>query len=225
MANTLAAVREGAMQVQGTINGYGERCGNANLCSIIPDLELKLNLRCLPDGALADAVRGVPLRGRGRQPGARRAPGLRRQVRVCAQGRHPRGRHAAHGADLPAHRSGAGRQPDARGGERAVRARQPAEQGGGIRARTRARRQSGRRVERDQGARGPGLCLRGRRSLRGHDDEAAGAGLRGAVRAHRLHGERRASAGARHLLRGHGQGARAGFGRSACTPPPRATAR
>jgi len=52
VANTLAAVREGAVQVQGTINGYGERCGNANLCSIIPDLELKLNLRCLPDGQL-----------------------------------------------------------------------------------------------------------------------------------------------------------------------------
>lgn len=52
VANTLAAVREGAMQVQGTINGYGERCGNANLCSIIPDLELKLNLRCLPEGNL-----------------------------------------------------------------------------------------------------------------------------------------------------------------------------
>ncbi|MGH2521064.1 MAG: citramalate synthase [Anaerolineales bacterium] len=53
VANTLAAVREGATQVQGTINGYGERCGNANLCSIIPDLELKLNLRCLPEGTLA----------------------------------------------------------------------------------------------------------------------------------------------------------------------------
>jgi 2-isopropylmalate synthase len=53
VANTLAAVREGAIQVQGTINGYGERCGNANLCSIIPDLELKLDLRCLPDGHLS----------------------------------------------------------------------------------------------------------------------------------------------------------------------------
>jgi 2-isopropylmalate synthase len=52
MANSLAAVREGAIQVQGTINGYGERCGNANLCSIIPNLELKLGLRCLPEGNL-----------------------------------------------------------------------------------------------------------------------------------------------------------------------------
>jgi 2-isopropylmalate synthase len=42
VANSLAAVEEGAVQVQGTINGYGERCGNANLCSIIPNLELKM---------------------------------------------------------------------------------------------------------------------------------------------------------------------------------------
>jgi len=53
VANSLAAIREGAIQVQGTINGYGERCGNANLCSIIPDLELKLGLSCLPEGGLA----------------------------------------------------------------------------------------------------------------------------------------------------------------------------
>jgi 2-isopropylmalate synthase len=52
VANSLAAVREGVIQVQGTINGYGERCGNANLCSIIPDLELKLGRRCLPEGHL-----------------------------------------------------------------------------------------------------------------------------------------------------------------------------
>jgi 2-isopropylmalate synthase len=52
VANTLAAVREGARQVQGTINGYGERCGNANLCAIIPDLELKLGESCLPAGRL-----------------------------------------------------------------------------------------------------------------------------------------------------------------------------
>jgi 2-isopropylmalate synthase len=52
VANSLAAVHEGAIQVQGTINGYGERCGNANLCSIIPALELKLGLRCLAEGKL-----------------------------------------------------------------------------------------------------------------------------------------------------------------------------
>ncbi len=52
VANSLAAIREGAVQVQGTINGYGERCGNANLCSIISDLELKMGLGCLPEGNL-----------------------------------------------------------------------------------------------------------------------------------------------------------------------------
>ena len=52
VASSLEAVRAGAVQVQGTINGYGERCGNANLCSIIPSLELKLGLRCVPKGAL-----------------------------------------------------------------------------------------------------------------------------------------------------------------------------
>jgi 2-isopropylmalate synthase len=54
VANSLAAVRAGVIQIQGTINGYGERCGNANLCAIIPDLELKMNLHCLPDGKLSE---------------------------------------------------------------------------------------------------------------------------------------------------------------------------
>ncbi len=52
VANSVVAVRAGARHVQGTINGYGERCGNANLCVVIPNLELKLNLRALPEGAL-----------------------------------------------------------------------------------------------------------------------------------------------------------------------------
>jgi 2-isopropylmalate synthase len=49
VANSLAAVQAGATQVQGTINGYGERCGNANLCSIIPALKLKLGIDCITD--------------------------------------------------------------------------------------------------------------------------------------------------------------------------------
>ncbi|MEX0856460.1 MAG: citramalate synthase [Gemmatimonadota bacterium] len=52
VANSLAAVRGGAGHIQGTINGYGERCGNANLCSIIPDLELKMEKRAIPEGHL-----------------------------------------------------------------------------------------------------------------------------------------------------------------------------
>ncbi len=54
VANSLAGVRAGARHVQGTINGYGERCGNANLSSIIPNVELKMGLSCLPGGRLAE---------------------------------------------------------------------------------------------------------------------------------------------------------------------------
>ncbi|HEY87730.1 MAG TPA: citramalate synthase [Dehalococcoidia bacterium] len=53
VANTLAAVNAGASQVQGTINGYGERCGNANLCSIIPALKLKMGIDCVTNEQLA----------------------------------------------------------------------------------------------------------------------------------------------------------------------------
>ncbi|WNZ44822.1 citramalate synthase [Leptolyngbya boryana CZ1] len=53
VANAIAAVNAGATMVQGTINGYGERCGNANLCSVIPNLQLKLGYDCLPAEQLA----------------------------------------------------------------------------------------------------------------------------------------------------------------------------
>jgi 2-isopropylmalate synthase len=60
VANSLSAVRAGAGQVQGTINGYGERCGNANLCAILPDLELKLGIRGVPElGHLSELSRTV----------------------------------------------------------------------------------------------------------------------------------------------------------------------
>jgi len=49
VANSIIAVSLGIDCVQGTINGYGERCGNANLCSIIPDLKLKMNINCISD--------------------------------------------------------------------------------------------------------------------------------------------------------------------------------
>jgi len=54
VANTVVAVQAGAVHIQGTINGYGERSGNANLCSVIPDLELKLGYSCLPEGKLTN---------------------------------------------------------------------------------------------------------------------------------------------------------------------------
>ena len=49
VANSIAAVRAGAVMVQGTINGYGERCGNADLTSIIPILKLKMGYPCISD--------------------------------------------------------------------------------------------------------------------------------------------------------------------------------
>jgi 2-isopropylmalate synthase len=52
VANSLAAVEAGVTHVQGVFNGYGERCGNANLCSVIPNIELKMDRRCLPEGRL-----------------------------------------------------------------------------------------------------------------------------------------------------------------------------
>ncbi len=54
VANSLAAVSEGISHVQGTINGYGERCGNANLVSIIPNLMLKMGLECIPEANLRE---------------------------------------------------------------------------------------------------------------------------------------------------------------------------
>ena len=55
-ANSVAAVELGASQVQGTFNGYGERCGNANLCTVIPTLELKLGKRTIGKDKVADLM-------------------------------------------------------------------------------------------------------------------------------------------------------------------------
>jgi 2-isopropylmalate synthase len=53
VANAIAAVQHGATMVQGTINGYGERCGNANLCTVIPNLQLKMGYDCIASEKLA----------------------------------------------------------------------------------------------------------------------------------------------------------------------------
>ncbi|MCK4249654.1 MAG: citramalate synthase [Candidatus Omnitrophica bacterium] len=54
VANTVAAVQQGCSHVQGTINGYGERCGNADLCSVIANISLKLGFRTIPDSRLKE---------------------------------------------------------------------------------------------------------------------------------------------------------------------------
>jgi 2-isopropylmalate synthase len=59
VANSLAAVREGARMVQGTVNGYGERCGNANLTSILPALQLKMGFEVVSEEQLASLAETV----------------------------------------------------------------------------------------------------------------------------------------------------------------------
>jgi len=54
VAGSVVAVQAGAAQVQGTINGLGERCGNANLCSIIPTLQLMMGYSCIPEESMVE---------------------------------------------------------------------------------------------------------------------------------------------------------------------------
>ncbi|MCA0405121.1 MAG: citramalate synthase, partial [Proteobacteria bacterium] len=65
VANSLAAVRAGARQIQGTLNGLGERCGNANLITIIPTLKLKEFADCFEIGVSDEALKGITALSRG----------------------------------------------------------------------------------------------------------------------------------------------------------------
>ena len=103
VANTIAAVEAGATHVQGCMNGYGERCGNANLASIIANLELKLGHTTIGPEKLASLTAGVPLhRGTG-EPAAAQRSAFRRQERLRAQGRRARQRGPEGFRDLRAH--------------------------------------------------------------------------------------------------------------------------
>ena len=200
----------GAIQVQGTINGYGERCGNANLCSII---------------AQPGAEDGLPVPA-GRQPGQPDA--------TCRTSwpRSPTWRPTAPGAYVGtsafAHKGGihvaAIRRnvdsyqhidPTLVGNEmrvlvsRALRARQPAQQGRGVWAGPVDRSERGTCSSEIKELESQGLLVRGRRGL-GRDADAPRTqpDYRAALRADRLHGRRRAPRGARPVRRGDGQGAR-----------------
>ena len=129
VANTLAAVDAGATHVQGCINGYGERTGNADLVNVVANLELKLDRQVLPPGLLR---RGHPDRARGRR-GDQRAAGVaaavRRRLGVRAQGRPARLRHQDRPGPLPAHGPGRRRQRHAAAGLRDGRPRVDRAQG------------------------------------------------------------------------------------------------
>ena len=123
VANTLTAVECGATQVQGTVNGIGERTGNANLVTIIADLQLKMGCLLLAPERLARLTETAhfvdELLNRSPDPGA----AIRRQARLRAQGRPARGGRPRRRADLRARRPGGRRQPPRRADLRALRAR------------------------------------------------------------------------------------------------------
>ena len=93
VANSLAAVDAGAVQVQGTINGFGERCGNADLISVIANLALKKQGYQVLGGRRPRAPdRAVAVRLRDGQHELPRQPAVRRPERLRPQGRHARPR-------------------------------------------------------------------------------------------------------------------------------------
>ena len=116
VANTLAAVRAGCRQIQGALNGLGERCGNANLTSIIPTLMLKIEFA---DRFEIGVTPERLTQAHAREPRARRDPESRSQSAraLCwrggfrHQGRHPCLRHPQGAGDLRAREAGERRQP------------------------------------------------------------------------------------------------------------------
>ena len=121
VANSFAAVRAGARQIQGTLNGLGERCGNANLVSIIPTLKLKPEYAQrfeigVSDAQLAKLDACLARARRAAQPRARSPRALRRRERLCHQGRHSCLCHRQGPGHLRARHAGSGRQPPPRAG-------------------------------------------------------------------------------------------------------------
>ena len=165
VANSMAAVAAGIRHVQATINGYGERAGNANMVSILANLALKTAApaRAGRRRRPGRPDRAVALGRRDRQPDPERLPAVRRPVGLRPQGRRPRRGGGQGRAELPAHRPGRGRQRRAAGRVRARRAGQHLDPCPPARPRARRRRRPARAVDADQAARGGRAGLRGRR--------------------------------------------------------------
>ena len=199
VANSLVAVEAGARLVQGTMNGYGERCGNANLISIIPALELKLGMESIgrdaPSAAHGDRSPGRRALQRHAEP----EPALRGRQRVRPQGRHARGRGEPRRSHLRARRPRGGRRRPARARVRAVR------QGHGPGSRGRGRPDRRPRDRPRQGAREPRLPVRGGRRLVRPADPQGDRRLRAAVPARVVAGDRGEARGRPRGDRGHDQ--------------------
>ena len=131
VANSLAAVRAGARQIQGTLNGLGERCGNANLVSIIPTLKLKPEFaEKFEIGVSDDKLKGLVHISHALDEILNRAPNRYAPYvgRECVrdQGRHPCLRDREGPRDLRARRARCGRQQAQGDGVGPGRARQRA---------------------------------------------------------------------------------------------------
>ena len=135
VANSLAAVAAGASHVQGCINGYGERTGNADLVTVVANLELKLDRSVLPAGPAQGGDPHRARRRRGDQRAAGVAPALRRHVGVRAQGRAARQCDQGRPRPLPAPRPARRRQRHAPARLRHGRPRVDRAQGQGARLR------------------------------------------------------------------------------------------
>ena len=139
VANSVAAVLGGATQLQGTINGYGERTGNANLMTCIPNLELKLGRAVPARGPPRAAHRGEPPRGRAGEPAARTPPTPTSGQSAFAHkgGLHTSALGKAGGATYEHIDPDAGRQRHPRAGVRPRRAGRHGDEGQGARRRPR----------------------------------------------------------------------------------------
>ncbi len=187
VANSLAAVTAGARQVQGTINGYGERIGNANLCSVIPNLALKLGYSCTAQEHLSELSQV----SRFFDDLADMASNPRLPFVGDAAFAHKGGIHVQAVALDPStyeHVDPARRwQRAAHPRQRAERAQQRDRAGATARARARPREPGrARRRSQDQGARERGLPVRGRRGVVRAARPPHSRPLRASVRATRL---------------------------------------
>ena len=168
VANSLAAVEAGATHVQGTLNGYGERTGNANLLTVVANLSSSTATRSSRRRAGSrDATRIAHAISRGHQRAAVPPAAVRRRKRVRAQGRPARQRHQGRPGPLPAHRPGGRRQRHAHA--RLRHGRPGVDRAQGPRARLRPGRptaSSSRRVtDRVKDLEARGLHLRGGRRV------------------------------------------------------------
>ena len=223
VANSIAAVEEGASLVQGTMNGLGERCGNANLVSILPSLQLKLGYSCVTARAARLAHQDGPPRRRALQPDAGPEPALRR-----AATRSPTRAACTSPACAPTRARSSTSSPEVVGNRRELLVSELSGKGtvlaraeeAGIELDSDARRARGRAA---QGARAPRLPLRGGRRLLRPAAAQGGGRLRAALPPRELPRDHREARGRQGPDRGDDQDlGRAASGSSA---RPRATAR